>query len=99
MAPLFIGAITTYIGHLDPSIRRCGMLVAEDIAALLEKKLNFGGWDGTGEGQDWAAELQKLVNVRDVDVDLHSAPPEAEEPSQPEETTHTVASKRTEVVE
>jgi telomere length regulation protein len=65
----FITAVGTYISHPDPSVRRCGMLCAEVIAARARKALAFGGWDGSGEGKEWARDLRVLLVARDVDAD------------------------------
>ncbi|TFK42888.1 telomere length regulation protein-domain-containing protein [Crucibulum laeve] len=72
LSPLFIQAISTYISHLDHSVRRCGMLAAEVIAHLINKRLDFGEWDGDDSGKPWARELQNLLKARDVDVDTIS---------------------------
>lgn len=85
----FITSIGTYIGHLDASVRRCGMFVAEVIAQCTSKKLDFGEWDGTGAGRPWARQLRVLLPQRDIDaqeatsdiVRLESASPR--EPSTP----------------
>lgn len=59
--PAFISATSTYLSHMDTSIRRCGMMVGEEIvksARACEGKegkegvtLDFGGWD-TDENVD-----------------------------------------------
>src|ERR1700722_502864 len=66
----FISGIGTYIGHLDHSVRRCGMLVAEVIAQRAGKKLDFGDWEGNDACQLWAKEVKQLINARDIDADL-----------------------------
>lgn len=66
--PQFISSISVYISHLDPTVRRCGMLVAEVVAHLCDKKLNFGPWEGDGEGKPWCRALRELVKSKDVDV-------------------------------
>lgn len=63
-------AIGTYISHLDASVRRCGMLVAEVIAQMTNKKLAFGEWEGDDSGKPWCRNMRELVKERDVDVDL-----------------------------
>ncbi|KAG8868080.1 telomere binding protein, partial [Serendipita sp. 405] len=63
----FINAVGFYIGHLDASIRRCGLLVAETVAGLTGGKLHFGDWDGAGEGRDWAKEMRILMEDKDAD--------------------------------
>ncbi|EIW85236.1 hypothetical protein CONPUDRAFT_98109 [Coniophora puteana RWD-64-598 SS2] len=69
MSPAFISAIGKYISHLDQNVRRCGMLVAEIVAAQAGKKLDFGDWDGELDGRSWARQLRTLCARRDVDVD------------------------------
>ncbi|KAF8270409.1 telomere length regulation protein-domain-containing protein [Lactarius quietus] len=64
----FIRSIGTYIGHLDPSIRRCGMLVAEEAAHRTGKELDFKDWDGDDGGKPWAREVRQLFAHKDVDV-------------------------------
>ncbi|OBZ75644.1 hypothetical protein A0H81_04556 [Grifola frondosa] len=49
LTPSFISAISTYISHLDASVRRCGMLVAEEVARGAGKNLDFGDWEGTSK--------------------------------------------------
>ncbi|KAG6832422.1 hypothetical protein H0H87_001582 [Tephrocybe sp. NHM501043] len=72
LSPLFISGIGLYVGHLDPSVRRCGMLAAEFVAQRVGKKLDFGDWDGEDSGKPWARELRELLKYRDVDVDTDS---------------------------
>ncbi|KAG6919990.1 hypothetical protein DXG01_013339 [Tephrocybe rancida] len=76
-SPLFISGIGLYVGHLDPSVRRCGMLAAEVVAHRVGKKLDFGDWDGDDSGKPWAGELRELLKDRDVDAALFDnvAPP------------------------
>ncbi|KDR73411.1 hypothetical protein GALMADRAFT_607283 [Galerina marginata CBS 339.88] len=69
-APNFIKAISVYISHLDPSVRRCGMLAAEVVAQLCGKQLNFGDWEGDGQGKPWCRALRQLLGARDVDAEL-----------------------------
>lgn len=83
-SPAFVSAIGAYVGHLDPSVRRCGMLAAEVVAHLSGKKLNFKDWDGDDSGKPWAREIRELIKQRDIDADLSSlekpqVEPEAEE--------------------
>jgi len=54
--------MSTYLSHLDPSVRRCGMLVAEEVANRMGKKLDFGDWDGKGQGREWCAEMRRLAS-------------------------------------
>ncbi|KAI9456255.1 telomere length regulation protein-domain-containing protein [Lactarius psammicola] len=64
----FIQSIGTYIGHLDPSVRRCGMLVAEEVAHRTGKELDFKDWDGDDGGKPWARSVRQLLDHKDVDV-------------------------------
>src|ERR1700689_2103881 len=70
LSPVFISGIGHYIGHLDHSIRRCGMLVAEVVAHRAGKNLDFHDWDGDDTGKPWARELRMLITARDVDADI-----------------------------
>jgi telomere length regulation protein len=69
LSPTFIAVIGTYIKHLDPAIRRCGMLVAEEVATLAGKKLDFGDWEGGGADRVWARSLRILIRERDIDAE------------------------------
>jgi telomere length regulation protein len=69
-SPAFVSAIGTYVGHLDLSVRRCGMLAAEVVAHLSGKKLDFKDWNGDDSGKPWAREIRELIKHRDVDADL-----------------------------
>jgi telomere length regulation protein len=70
ISPTFISGVGTYVGHLDSSVRRCGMLAAEVVANLAGKKLDFGDWEGDDAGKSWARDIRRLVKARDVDADL-----------------------------
>ncbi|KAL5519659.1 TEL2 [Sanghuangporus vaninii] len=69
----FIGAISLYISHLDPCVRRCGMLAAELLAERTNKKLDFKQWEGEGEGREWARAVRTLAKKRDADVEEATA--------------------------
>ena len=69
LSPTFISAIGTYIKHLDPTIRRCGMLVAEEVATLAGKRLDFGDWEGGDADRAWARSLRVLIKERDIDAE------------------------------
>ncbi|GJJ13190.1 hypothetical protein Clacol_007441 [Clathrus columnatus] len=58
----FISSISTFLSHSDISIRQCGMLVAEIVAERCNQKLNFDGWDGSGEHLEWVQSLRKWTN-------------------------------------
>jgi telomere length regulation protein len=82
----FISAVGIYISHADPSIRRCGMLVAEVrhihrialshpyyaqiVAQRTGGKLKFPDWDGEGEDKKWARTMRSLVEGRDSTANL-----------------------------
>lgn len=70
LSPVFMRAIGAYISHLDTSIRRCGMLVAEVIAQMTNKKLAFGDWEGDDSGKPWCRQIRDLIKFKDVDADL-----------------------------
>ncbi|KAH0584293.1 DNA replication checkpoint protein tel2 [Termitomyces sp. J132] len=75
LAPPFISGIGLYVGHLDSSVRRCGMLAAEVVAQRAGKILDFGEWDGEDSGKPWAREVRQLLQMRDGDVDLEDVTP------------------------
>ncbi|KAK0450659.1 telomere length regulation protein-domain-containing protein [Armillaria borealis] len=66
----FISGVSLYIGHMDASIRRCGMLAAEVVADAAGKKLNFDDWEGSGDGKPWARALRGLLCERDMDSNV-----------------------------
>ncbi|PCH38376.1 hypothetical protein WOLCODRAFT_130856 [Wolfiporia cocos MD-104 SS10] len=72
-SPSFIKSIATYISHLDPAVRDCGLLVAEEVALGTGKKLDFGGWDREDEGKGWCRRLRQLLQERDADADINLA--------------------------
>lgn len=45
------------------------MLVAEVVAHLSGKKLDFGGWEGDSSIFIWAGAMRELIKKRDIDVD------------------------------
>jgi telomere length regulation protein len=65
----FISAVGKYISHQDPSIRRCGLLVAEIITEMSGNPLRFGGWDGVGEGRDWARSLRAAMKEPETTIE------------------------------
>ncbi|KAJ7489899.1 telomere length regulation protein-domain-containing protein, partial [Mycena galericulata] len=73
LSPEFVSGVGIYIGHLDNSVRRCGMLAAEVVAHLSGKKLDFGDWEGDEGGKLWAREIRQLLNARDIDANLDDA--------------------------
>ncbi|KAG6821170.1 hypothetical protein H0H93_005390 [Arthromyces matolae] len=75
LSPLLMSGIGLYLAHLDPSVRRCGMLVAEVVAQRASKTLDFGDWDGIDSGKPWAKELRELLNHRDCDARLEDLTP------------------------
>lgn len=83
----FIQSISTYISHLDPSVRRCGMLVAEEVARASGKTLDFREWEGDEQGKAWCRQLRELLRESDADVDdlpedelENATPPETQLP-------------------
>lgn len=66
----FIRSISTYIGHLDPSVRRCGMLVAEEVARRTGKELDFKDWDGDDGGKPWARSVRQFLGGKDGDAEI-----------------------------
>ncbi|OCH95315.1 telomeric DNA binding protein [Obba rivulosa] len=70
LSPPFISSISTYISHLDSAVRRCGMLVGEEVARGAGKKLDFGDWEGEEPEKQWARRLRDLLKGRDADADL-----------------------------
>ncbi|KAJ7063112.1 telomere length regulation protein-domain-containing protein [Mycena amicta] len=68
LSPPLISGVGRYIAVLDESVRRCGMLVAEVVARLSGKKLDFGDWDGDTVGKAWARQIRELLSARDVDA-------------------------------
>jgi telomere length regulation protein len=73
----FLGAVSKYLGNLDPAMRLMGMAVAEEVAKLSGRKLEFGDWEGEKDGRTWIRQLRELIKARDADV--VDAPPEMEE--------------------
>lgn len=63
----FINSVGLYIGHMDQSVRLCGILVAEIVADKAGKKLDFGVWNGAG-GAQWFEQLRALLDARDIDA-------------------------------
>lgn len=88
VSPALLSSISKYLGNLDPTVRRIGMAVAEDIAKLSGKQLDFGGWDGNEQGRGWIRELRTLVKERDGSVQDATADSDdedvASEPTVPE---------------
>ncbi|KAH7106082.1 telomere length regulation protein-domain-containing protein [Auriculariales sp. MPI-PUGE-AT-0066] len=64
-----ISAVSTYLGHADTAVRRCGMLVAEELASRIGRKLKFPGWEGEGEGREWCRAVRLLIAKSDKDID------------------------------
>ncbi|TFK90973.1 telomeric DNA binding protein [Polyporus arcularius HHB13444] len=69
LSPPFVRSVSTYISHLDPSVRRCGMLVAEEVARAAGKTLDFGEWDGDDQGKPWCRQLRDLIKQCDADAE------------------------------
>ena len=45
------------------------MLVAEEVATLAGKKLDFGDWEGADPDRTWARSLRILIKGRDIDAE------------------------------
>ncbi|KAJ7219093.1 telomere length regulation protein-domain-containing protein [Mycena pura] len=69
----FISGVGKYVGHLDNSVRRCGMLAAEVVAHMSGKKLDFKDWEGDEGGKVWARQMRQLLLARDKDADPDDA--------------------------
>ena len=69
LSPPFVKSISAYISHIDPSVRRCGMLAAEEVARWAGKTLDFGEWEGDDEGSAWARKLRELIKHCDADAE------------------------------
>ncbi|KZT11519.1 uncharacterized protein LAESUDRAFT_740990 [Laetiporus sulphureus 93-53] len=69
-SPPFLTSISTYIAHLDATVRRCGMLVAEEVARGAGKKLDFRDWEGDEDGKDWCRQLRVLTEGCDADAEM-----------------------------
>lgn len=54
---------------MEPAVRLMGMAVAEEVAKLSGRKLEFGNWDGDADGRPWIRSLRALIKERDADVD------------------------------
>lgn len=68
------------------------MLVAEAIAQLSGKKLDFRDWDGDDPDRNWARSVRRLIAYRDVDAIEESSTsiPTPEFPLTEEQATHRV---------
>ncbi|KAI0336269.1 telomeric DNA binding protein [Cubamyces sp. BRFM 1775] len=91
LSPQLVQSISTYISHLDPSVRRCGMLVAEEVARAAGKTLDFGDWEGEDDSKAWCRQLRELTKTCDVDVDepldeVNASPDEKVQPAPVEPT-------------
>lgn len=69
----FISGVGAYISHLDQSVRRCGMLAAEVVAAKAGKALDFGDWDGEDVSKPWTRHIRTLLAQRDADAEPDEA--------------------------
>ena len=63
------------------------MLVAEEVANLAGKKLDFGDWEGGGSDKTWARSLRVLLKERDIDAEDAQTSIEEEQELQKRETT------------
>ena len=65
------------------------MLVAEEVAALAGKNLDFGDWEGGDTDRVWARSLRFLIKERDIDAkDVESSAEEQLESRQQDEPSH-----------
>ena len=61
------------------------MLVAEEVADLAGKKLDFGDWEGGDPDRTWARSLRILLKEQDIDAnDMQASIEEDQEPQKPE---------------
>lgn len=72
--PNFLNGVSSHLDHLDPTIRRLGMLVAEIVSSFTSqltpqnvnksKVLDFGKsmWDGIGQGKEECRVLRAFVD-------------------------------------
>ncbi|TFY50283.1 hypothetical protein EVG20_g11611, partial [Dentipellis fragilis] len=81
-SPRFVQSISQYIEHLDPVIRRCGMLVAEELARRTGKKLDFDDWEGDDDGKAWARAARALTTETDANAEVVSREAELSEGGQ-----------------
>ncbi|KAI9067051.1 telomeric DNA binding protein [Trametes sanguinea] len=84
LSPPFVQSISVYISHLDPSVRRCGMLVAEEVARAAGKSLDFGEWEGDDQGKAWCRQVRELIKSCDVDVEEPADVPEEAHVNEPQ---------------
>lgn len=61
--------MSKYLGSLDPQVRLMGMVAAELAAKYGGKALDFGVWDGDGDGRAWIRQMRTLVQARDADIE------------------------------
>ncbi|KAI0721524.1 telomere length regulation protein-domain-containing protein [Cerioporus squamosus] len=80
LSPPFVRSVSTYISHLDPSVRRCGMLVAEEVARAAGKTLDFGDWNGDDQGKPWCRQLRDLIKQCDADAETWVEPDDTVSP-------------------
>jgi telomere length regulation protein len=52
------------------------MLVAEEVARVTGRKLDFGDWDGDSDGKKWCRQLRELMKERDADADENLVVPD-----------------------
>ena len=73
------------------------MLVAEEVAELAGKQLEFGDWEGRAGILDWAREVRSLTKGRDGDAELEMLEQEGKETKilRVEEETITSAAAKT----
>ncbi len=73
------------------------MLVAEEVARLTQKKLEFAGWEGDADILKWARDVRQLIRARDVDADLEAFQEEKEEEGKKSHAVEQTTSKDTDL--
>jgi telomere length regulation protein len=86
-SPQFLSSVSKYIGNLDPIIRRIGMAVAEYVAKLSNRKLDFGDWDGDTQGRMWIRDIRALLD--EADGFVKDAAPDSDDEDEDDDALHT----------
>lgn len=66
ISPSFLSSIGKYLERMDENVRKCGMIVAETVAAKVGQKLDFGGntWYN-----DWIRSVKQLLAAGPDDIE------------------------------
>lgn len=67
-SPIFLNAMSRYLGNTEPSVRLLGMFVAEEVAKMSSRSLKLGEWDGQKDGREWVRRLRTLMQGNDRDA-------------------------------